>query len=297
MSAENQIVWFEETVNEPPPQISINKDGYISIGSVARRILPEYVHFGFDASTKHLLLKEDTTKKGYHVNTVRKKNPRLTIFMSRHKVTFPAVFCIEENTSSPGIWEGTLLENTELYLIKEIQKLAAGDLHTARSCDSMQSLLELYHPRIRAICRSIGKTIPWEDRFQIAQEGFIQATLQYKSNLHIFSEYVMEHTKKFLKQHIARYSGSYKEFYPLEKSGRDGSSYETLSSKTALRSLEDMLNHCDLEQRLSPMEWNVYNRLSEGYTKEEIQDEYGLTSQQYSNIKNRIRKMVEEPDF
>ena len=292
MKDSNSIVWFESNPAPPPAQISINKDGVISFGSAARKLLPEYVQFGFNTASRRLLLKGDESKQGHHVNSTRKKDPKLTIFLSQQGVVFPAVYCVEESRDMKGVWEGILMTDTENHLIREILKLAAEDIFAARSCDPMQSLLDLYRPKLRAICRTMAKTIPKDDRFQIAQEGFIQATLQYRPNLHIFSDHVMAFTKKYLKSQIPSYSGTYKEFYPLERILPGGDSYEVFSSAEADASFETLSHKLDLERRLTPLELEVYQQLSKGYTQKEILDVCQLTPDRYLDILEHIRNVI-----
>ena len=149
------------------------------------------------------------------------------------------------------------MTDTENHLIREILKLAAEDIFAAHSCDPMQSLLDLYRP-----------------------------------NLHIFSNHVMAFTKKYLKSQIPSYSGTYKEFYPLERILPGGDSYEVFSSAEADASFETLSHKLDLERRLTPLELEVYQQLSKGYTQKEILDVCQLTPDRYLDILEHIRNII-----
>ena len=58
----NNVIWFQNSTPQSRPQITICKNGKISIGRAAQNILPEYVQFGFDSRARRLLIKGKTKK-------------------------------------------------------------------------------------------------------------------------------------------------------------------------------------------------------------------------------------------
>ena len=58
-----------------------------------------------------------------------------------------------------------------------------GDLREARSCFEMGQLISLYDAFLKKICRSFARSIPREDRLQLAREAFVNAFFSHKPNL------------------------------------------------------------------------------------------------------------------
>lgn len=50
----NDIKWFDSSPAKSQPQVRFNQKGAISFSDTARKILPEYVSFGFHPSSKQL---------------------------------------------------------------------------------------------------------------------------------------------------------------------------------------------------------------------------------------------------
>lgn len=288
----NDITWFEGNTVKTQPQVRFNEKGAISFNTTARKILPEYISFGFDSLSKQLIIREGIKKQGFHVTSTSKPFPALTIHMSQQQVTFPAVYYIQAAADTPNQWVCTLNNNTDTYLTKEIQKLAKVDSFSARTSDFMETLLSLYKSDIRRICRVTAKTIPKDDRYQIAQEGFIQAALHYNPNFHVFPDYALTHTKRYLESHINKYSSSYTEYYPLENTSPDGKSYETTPDTMACDSFDFVLNENTLKQMLTSLEFDVCQKLAEGYKKEEIVDMYHMSLSEYENALSTIRHAI-----
>ena len=276
-----------------PRYVSIRKALFLS-ATLRERFFPNtFLSVSILPPNNYFKKKEN---QGFHVSSTPKACPQLTVYMVQQKVSFPAVYCIQSMEDVPDQWVCTIINNTDTYLTKEIQKLAEVDIFSARSSDFMETLLSLYKPKLKKICQSTAKAIPSDDRYQLAQEGFIDAALHYNPNLHIFPDYALFHAKKYLQSQIGQYSGSYTEYYALEKTLPDGTCYNTNSDPLALESFDLVINDVILKQSLTSLEYEVCQKITEGYKEHEILDMYQISSTEYSDILDTIRTSL-SPDI
>ena len=81
-------------------------------------------------------------------------------------VLFPIQYRIQLSPESLGLWEALPPARDKERLTQAIRR--KGDLREARSCLEMGQLISLYDAFLKKICRSFTRSIPREDRLQLA---------------------------------------------------------------------------------------------------------------------------------
>lgn len=181
MKTHATIDWFEKPTPQATACISFNCKGLISFNSAARQLLPDYVDLGYDRHTRILYLREGKKRKGLSVRNTSGTLKPLTISMANSGITFPVRYEIQAETAGDSIWQAEARYYDEKTLLKKIRSIR--DPKAARSSEEMQHLLLLYEETLRKICRSFSRSIPKADRFQLAQEGFLDGVLSYQHYL------------------------------------------------------------------------------------------------------------------
>lgn len=264
----NSIIWYGKPNKSRTPFIIFNASGQFSFNTSAKQFLPDYVKIGFEPQEKLLYIKSEGRKDGLRVSTPSLSLKDLTVRMSKSGIQFPVKFEISPIEDTPEEWKASANYFDEESLIKTIHSIK--DIKAARSCTEMEQLLLLYDTEIRKICRSYSRTIPKSDRFQLASEAFVNAVFTYKPYLEVFKEHISSEIRKFLSSQISDYSGSYQEYYPLQRTSPDGSEYEVYSSAAAEQAFNQMIDTVDLSRTLTPLEADVYRLISEGYIRKEF---------------------------
>lgn len=262
------ILWFEKPTSQANACIFFSHRGTISFNTAARQLLPAYVDLGFNKFSKTLYIREGKRRSSLSVKNASNNLKSLTISMAASGVSFPVKYEIKEKETPDPVWQAEAKYYDEDLLLKRI--LSIKDPKTARSCQEMAHLLAIYEGQLKKICRSFSRTIPKSDRLQLAQEGFLDAVLSYHPYLANFPDHVQKEVTRFLKSQIPNYSSSYKEYYSLQQTSKDGSEYENYSAPVSAQAFQNVLDEYDLSHVLTPLELNVYHMLSDGYTRSEI---------------------------
>lgn len=290
MKTHATIDWFEKPTPQATACISFNCKGLISFNSAARQLLPDYVDLGYDRHTRILYLREGKKRKGLSVRNTSGTLKPLTISMANSGVTFPVRYEIQTETAGDSIWQAVARYYDAKTLLKKIRSIR--DPKAARSSEEMQHLLLLYEETLRKICRSFSRSIPKADRFQLAQEGFLDGVLSYQHYLADFDEHIRKTVVRFLKSQIPNYSAGYKECYSLPQTGTDGSEYEIYHSAKAEESFRDMLDKYDLSHTLTPLELQVHQLLKQGYIRSEICHMLHINVCVYNKTYSAIKKAL-----
>lgn len=290
----NEIIWITRT-NSYTPIIRFNQNGEYSFNSIAQKNLSKYVRIGIDKSTSRLFLRSGTRADGVPVATQPKSFPELTRQLAKYSFPFPSSFYLAPDEAQPDLWVGTIHNQTEPHLLKAISKLSEKSAVTARQSPEMEDLLSLYHSQLKKVAYTTGRSIPFEDRFMIAQEGFIDAVLRYKPNFQVFQEYIIPEVRAHVKSQISLYSSYYKECIPLEKTSHDGkSSYSTFSDPAASRAFCLAIDEAALKSVLSELDYAVYQEMTNGLFPEEIMTQYHLSRVKYGTILKHLQNAIRE---
>ena len=261
------IQWFKK--DQPPPEayVKFDADGYFTFDAPARRMLPPYVCMGFDWQSQLLYFQESSPGEGL---PTKKKAAfqELTRSMRDAGVRFPIQYRIQISPEGQGLWEALPPARDKERLTQAIR--CKEDLREARSCLEMGQLVSLYDAVLKKICRSFTRSIPREDRLQLAREAFVNAFFSHKPNLENFDDYLKKEVRSHLKSRIGDHAGYYREPYPLTKTGEDGSEYEVYGDPAAEREYEKARTKLDLAQVLSPLEQEIYALQLQGYLRKEI---------------------------
>lgn len=289
------IIWFKNGATAKKSEIHFDDDGQICFNDAARQVLPKHVNLGLAAAKNclELYVCKSTSEDG--MSTARRKsNAALTTNMYERGIPFPCIFELNRYDAKSNIWTAVLINEAENILIADIQNASKTDGFSARSCHSMQKLLNIYHGELLSLCRKYAKTIPKEDRLGIAQEGFWQAALQYKPNLHKFRTFSANFVKNYLESNIKQYAAAYREMYSLEQQNADGKFYDIFDDPQAVSALDDVDMDVAVSRQVSATANDMYLLIKQGYDFEEIMDILHLSQIRMNLLRKELQTALQD---
>ncbi len=173
------ITWFDRPIKEEKLTATLGSNGRLIISKSLQDKLPNYVEFGFDASSRTLLIAESQDRGYKKQQSVMIRGLTSTILETGMKL--PIHFDFEYDTRN-NWWCG------HVHLRK---RNAAYDT---------EQLLTLYKPLADKLFHKIGKTTPKEDRRQIIALAFCEAAKEYSPVCGNFELFLMKKAKTLVQE-------------------------------------------------------------------------------------------------
>lgn len=280
----DELEWFTPQASRFPPQVTINGKGVVSFGKYARTLLPTYVGIAFSAISQKLYIKEAPQATGFRVSPTPHHYPPLSRALKNAGLPFPVTFILEEKTA---MWEGTLKQQLERFLLRKITRIKKKDIHLARACPEMGELINLCRPKVKHVLYTTAKSIPIEDRKALVAEALIEAIISYNENFYEFDSYIAEEVRLYLKKRNPDYSLRYQESGSLDcRFNREGEEFSLhqLLADANLPPVHRLLEQQEFLQRLSFKEQTLLERMDAGYSEAEVLEQCQIPASKYRRV-------------
>lgn len=246
------IVWFNKPTTQDKLTATLGSNQKLFLSDALQKRLPQYVQFGFDSSSRTLVIAESQKPKD-------KKFKNGTVFgladeISSTGMKLPVCFEFEYDAEN-NLWAG------QVILRKKKQEY------------DLEQVLALYKPIANKLFNQIGKTTPTEDRRQIINLAICEAVKAYTPAYGDLEKFITKRAKESLKlknHHYVKQSTN----KSMDASLTDDSSFNLHSVKSVIDpgyiQAENRIMDEQFEQQLSSKELNVLASLKNGLTIFEI---------------------------
>ena len=247
-----KIVWFNKPKKQAKLTATLGSNQKLFLSDALRNQLPENIQFGFDASSRTLVIAES-------------KNPR------DKKCKNGTVFGLVDEILSTGMKLPVCFE----FEYDDANKLWAGQvvLRKKKQEYDLEQVLALYKPIADKLFIQIGKTTPKEDRRQIIALAICEAVKEYTPAFGDFEKFITNRAKESLKiknRHYVKYNMD----KSMDASLNDDSNFNLYSVNSFIDSgylrAENRIMEEQFEQLLSKNEFDVLVLLKKRLTISEI---------------------------
>lgn len=179
-----KIVWFNKPKKQAKLTATLGSNQKLFLSDALRNQLPENIQFGFDASSRTLVIAES-------------ENPR------DKKCKNGMVFGLVDEILSTGLKLPVCFE----FEYDDANKLWAGQviLRKKKQEYDLEQVLALYKPLSDKLFIQIGKTTPKEDRRQIIALAICEAVKEYTPAFGDFEKFITKRAKESLKLKNSHY--------------------------------------------------------------------------------------------
>ena len=249
-----KIVWFNKPKKQEKLTATLGSNQKLFLSDALRDQLPENIQFGFDASSRTLVIAES-------------ENPR------DKKCKNGMVFGLVDEILSTGMKLPICFE----FEFDNENKLWVGQvvLRKKKQEYDLEQVLALYKPIADKLFVQIGKTTPKEDRRQIVALAICEAVKEYTPAFGDFEKFITKRAKESLKiknRHYVKYNMDKSMDASLNDDSND--SFTLYSVKSFIDSgylrAENRIAEEQFEQQLSTNESDVLSLLKKRLTISEI---------------------------
>lgn len=258
-----KIVWLERPKKQEKLTATIGGNHKLFLNEALYKCLPEKIRFGFDASSRTLVIAESDNPKD-------KKHKNGTVFGLADELLsigmkFPICFEFEYD-GEVKLWAG------QVVLRKKKQKY------------DLEQILALYKPIADKLFVQIGKTTPKEDRRQIIELAICEAANEYTPAYGDLEKFITKRIKETLKlknRHYVKHSRnkSMDESLTNERDNAFNSYSVNSFIDTGYTRAENRIMEEQFEKQLTGKELNVLVSLKNGLTLEEIAQKLAVSKE------------------
>lgn len=247
-----KIVWFNKPKKQAKLTATLGSNQKLFLSDALRNQLPEKIQFGFDASSRTLVI-------------AKSENPR------DKKCKNGMVFGLVDEILSTGMKLPVCFE----FEYDDANKLWVGQvvLRKKKQEYDLEQVLALYKPIADKLFIQIGKTTPKEDRRQIIALAICEAVKEYTPAFGDFEKFITKRAKESLKIKICHYV-KYNMDKSMDASLNDDSNFNLYSVNSFIDSgylrAENRIMEEQFEQQLSKNESDVLMFLKKRLTISEI---------------------------
>ena len=247
-----KIVWFNKPKKQAKLTATLGSNQKLFLSDALRNQLPEKIQFGFDASSRTLVI-------------AKSENPR------DKKCKNGMVFGLVDEILSTGMKLPVCFE----FEYDDANKLWVGQvvLRKKKQEYDLEQVLALYKPIADKLFIQIGKTTPKEDRRQIIALAICEAVKEYTPAFGDFEKFITKRAKESLKiknRHYVKYNMD----KSMDASLNDDSNFNLYSVNSFIDSgylrAENRIMEEQFEQKLSNKEFDVLALLKKRLTISEI---------------------------
>ena len=247
-----RIVWFNKPKKQAKLTATLGSNQKLFLSDALRNQLPEKIQFGFDASSRTLVI-------------AKSENPR------DKKCKNGMVFGLVDEILSTGMKLPVCFE----FEYDDANKLWVGQvvLRKKKQEYDLEQVLALYKPIADKLFIQIGKTTPKEDRRQIIALAICEAVKEYTPAFGDLEKFITKRAKESLKlknRHYVKYNMD----KSMDGSLNDDSSFNLYSVNSSIDSgylrAESRIMEEQFEQQLSKYESVVLALLKKRLTISEI---------------------------
>ena len=247
-----RIVWFNKPKKQAKLTATLGSNQKLFLSDALRNQLPEKIQFGFDASSRTLVI-------------AKSENPR------DKKCKNGMVFGLVDEILSTGMKLPVCFE----FEYDDANKLWVGQvvLRKKKQEYDLEQVLALYKPIADKLFIQIGKTTPKEDRRQIIALAICEAVKEYTPAFGDFEKFITKRAKESLKiknRHYVKYNMD----KSMDASLNDDSNFNLYSVNSFIDSgylrAENRIMEEQFEQKLSNKEFDVLALLKKRLTISEI---------------------------
>ena len=247
-----KIVWFNKPKKQAKLTATLGSNQKLFLSDALRNKLPEKIQFGFDASSRTLVI-------------AKSENPR------DKKCKNGMVFGLVDEILSTGMKLPVCFE----FEYDDANKLWVGQvvLRKKKQEYDLEQVLALYKPIADKLFIQIGKTTPKEDRRQIIALAICEAVKEYTPAFGDFEKFITKRAKESLKiknRHYVKYNMD----KSMDASLNDDSNFNLYSVNSFIDSgylrAENRIMEEQFEQKLSNKEFDVLALLKKRLTISEI---------------------------
>ena len=247
-----KIVWFNKPKKQEKLTATLGSNQKLFLSDALRKQLPENIQFGFDASSRTLVIAES-------------ENPR------DKKCKNGMVFGLVDEILATGMKLPVCFE----FEYDESNKLWVGQVILRKKNQEydLEQVLALYKPISDKLFVQIGKTTPKEDRRQIIALAICEAVKEYTPAFGDLEKFITKRAKESLKlknRHYVKYNMD----KSMDGSLNDDSSFNLYSVNSSIDSgylrAESRIMEEQFEQQLSKYESVVLALLKKRLTISEI---------------------------
>lgn len=249
-----KIVWFNKPKKQEKLTATLGSNQKLFLSDALRNQLPENIQFGFDASSRTLVIAES-------------ENPR------DKKCKNGMVFGLVDEILSTGMKLPVCFE----FEYDDANKLWAGQviLRKIKQEYDLEQVLALYKPLSDKLFIQIGKTTPKEDRRQIIALAICEAVKEYTPAFGDFEKFITKRAKESLKiknRHYVKYNMDKSMDASLSDNSNDSFNLYSINSfiDSGYLRVENRIMEEQFEQQLSKNESVVLSLLKKRLTISEI---------------------------
>ncbi len=249
-----KIVWFNKPKKQEKLTATLGSNQKLFLSDALRNQLPENIQFGFDASSRTLVIAES-------------ENPR------DKKCKNGMVFGLVDEILSTGMKLPVCFE----FEYDDANKLWAGQviLRKKKQEYDLEQVLALYKPLSDKLFIQIGKTTPKEDRRQIIALAICEAVKEYTPAFGDFEKFITKRAKESLKiknRHYVKYNMDKSMDASLSDNSNDSFNLYSINSfiDSGYLRVENRIMEEQFEQQLSKNESVVLSLLKKRLTISEI---------------------------
>ncbi|WP_249310946.1 hypothetical protein [Congzhengia minquanensis] len=268
------IVWFDKPVKEQKLTATLGSNKKLLLNDALQSKLPENIQFGFDMSSRTLLIvgTQDSKYKKRKMNTVFGLAPAIADLGMKLPVSFDFTYDKQNNW-----WVGQII------------------LRKKNSEYDTEQILALYKPLADKIFKKMAKTTPPEDRRQNIGLAFCEAAKQYTPDRGNFEEYLTKHTEYLVK--MANHA--HVKYVQMESKSIDAAFHNDKSQNFNLYSvikyndlnyvkIENKMLDEQFERQLTKSELSVYKMLLNEYTIEEISENLNILPEKIESLAKSV---------
>jgi len=249
-----KIVWFNKPKKQAKLTATLGSNQKLFLSDALRNQLPENIQFGFDASSRTLVIAES-------------ENPR------DKKCKNGMVFGLVDEILSTGMKLPVCFE----FEFDNENKLWVGQvvLRKKKQEYDLEQVLALYKPVADKLFVQIGKTTPKEDRRQIIALAICEAVKEYTPAFGDFERFITKRAKESLKlknRHYVKHNMDKSMDASLNDDSNDGFNLYSVNSfiDSGYLRAENRIMEEQFEQQLSNNEVDVLTLLKKRLTIPEI---------------------------
>lgn len=265
-----KIIWFEKPNKKERLTATLCKNKKLLVNAALFNVLPENIKFGFDVSSRTLVIVESDNSKN-------KKFKNGTVYGLVDKIT-------EIGMKLPVCFEFGFEEENNLWVGKVILRKKNKEY-------DMEQLLVLFKPTMDRLFARMGKTTPKEDRRQIINLALCEAAKEYTPAYGDFEKFIENYVKKYLILNNHRYVLRSREG-SMDRTLTDDAKFNLYSVKGLIDSgyvqAENRIVEEQFEKSLTRDEREVYLSLGNGMSIAEIVDKLKISEEKITLIANMV---------
>lgn len=247
-----KIVWFNKPKKQEKLTATLGSNQKLFLSDALRNQLPQNIQFGFDASSRTLVIAESANTRD-------------------RKCKNGMVFGLVDEIISTGMKLPVCFE----FEYDDANKLWVGQVVLRKKNHEydLEQVLALYKPIADKLFIQIGKTTPKEDRRQIIALAICGAVKEYTPAFGDFEKFIIKRAKESLRiknRHYVKYNMD----KSMDASLNDDSNFNLYSVNSFIDSgylrAESRIMEEQFEQQLSKNEYNVLALLKKRLTISEI---------------------------